>query len=57
MPSLKATESSLSCVQWFLYLVSSSINVFFILHGWIPSGQTVYVAALVRTQGTDEIST
>ena len=29
MPTLKGTEASLSCVQCFLYLVSSSINVYF----------------------------
>ena len=39
--TLKGSEASLSCVQCFLYLVSSSINVsVFQLHGWIPSGQT-----------------
>ena len=44
MPSLKRTESSLSCVSCFLYLVSSSINVsIFLLHGWIPSEQTLYI--------------
>ena len=37
----------LSHVQCFLYLISSSINVFvFILHGWIPSGQTLYSCEL-----------
>ena len=44
VPTLKGTEASLSCVQCFLYLVSSSINpLFFILHGWIPSGPTSYI--------------
>ena len=45
LPTLKETEASLSHVQCSLYLVSSSINVsfFFILHGWIPSGQTSYI--------------
>ena len=44
IPALKGTEVSLSYVQCFLYLVSSSINVFiFISHGWIPSGQTLYI--------------
>ena len=47
MPTLKGTEMSLSCVQCFLYLVSSSINVsvFHIAwpHGCILSGQTIYV--------------
>ena len=36
MPNLKGTEASLSYVQCFLYLVSSSICVFFIVHGQIP---------------------
>ena len=45
VPTLKGTEGSLSYVQCFLYLVSSSINVsIFIVHGWIPSGQTLYVS-------------
>ena len=40
VPTLKGTEVSLSYVQFFLYVVSSSINVsIFILHGWTPSGQ------------------
>ncbi|KAF6086176.1 hypothetical protein HJG60_008382 [Phyllostomus discolor] len=44
MPTLKGTEASLSYVQCFLYLVSSSVNVsIFILQGWIPSGQTSYI--------------
>ena len=43
MPTLKWTEVSLSFVQCFLYLVSSSISVSgFHINGWIPSGQTVY---------------
>ena len=43
MPTLKETEVSLSCVQCFLYLVSSSVKVsIFHIHGWIPSGQTIY---------------
>ena len=41
MPTLKGTEASLSCVQFFLSLVSSSVKVSFdILHVCIPSGQT-----------------
>ena len=40
MPTLNGSEMSLSYVQCFLYLVSSSINVsLFILHGCIPSRQ------------------
>ena len=41
MPTLKGTEVLLSYVQCFLYLVSSSINVSVLLHGWILSGQTL----------------
>ena len=41
VPTLKGTETSLSYVQCFLYLVSSSINVStFHVTCWIPSGQT-----------------
>ena len=41
MPTSKGTEMSLSYVQCFLYLVTSSIMFpFFILHGWTLSGQT-----------------
>ena len=40
VPTLKGTAVSLSCVQCFLYLVSFSINVSFIVHGLILSGQT-----------------
>ena len=39
MPTLKGTEASLSYIQ---FLVSSSVNLFFTLHGWIHSGQTLY---------------
>ena len=36
----------LSYVQCSLYLVSSSINaLFFILHGWIPSVQTIFICS------------
>ena len=43
MPTLKKTEVSLSFVQCFLYLVSSSINVsIFHIICWIPSGQASY---------------
>ena len=42
--TLKGTEASLSYVQCFLYLVSSSINVsIFHIHGWGPSGKTSYI--------------
>ena len=40
---LKGTEASLSYVHCFLYFESSSVNVFFIVHGWIPSGQTLSI--------------
>ena len=43
MPTFKGTEASLSYVQCFLYLVSSINSLFFIVHGWIPSEQTLYV--------------
>ena len=43
MPPLKGTEASLSCVQCFLYLVSSSVNAsIFHITSWILSGQTSY---------------
>ena len=40
VPILKGTEASLSNVQCFLYLISSLI--FFVVHGWILSGQTSF---------------
>ena len=43
VPTLKGTEVSLSCVQCFsciLYLLQS-LCLFFILHSWMPSGQTL----------------
>ena len=48
VPTLKGTEVSLSYAQCFLYLVSSSINVSFILHGWIPSGQTSHIYKIYK---------
>ena len=33
----------MSYVRCFLYLVSLSINISFIVYGWILSGQTLYV--------------
>ena len=45
MPTLKGTGVSLSYVQCFLYLASSSILVsIFHIHGWILSGQTSYLS-------------
>ena len=41
VPTLKGTEASLSYVQCFLYLLQT-MSLFFILHGWITSGQTSY---------------
>lgn len=37
MPTLKGTEVSLSCVQCFLYLASSSINVSFFYFTWLDT--------------------
>ena len=44
VPTLKGTEASLSYVQCFLclYLLQKCLY-FFILYGWIPSGQTSYI--------------
>ena len=48
VPTLKETEASLSYVQCFLYLVSSSINVsIFVLHDQISSGQTSYTLIII----------
>ena len=48
VPTLEKTEVSLSCVQCFLYLVSSSINVsIFHVHAWIPPGQSSYILILI----------
>ena len=38
MPTLKGTKASLSYLECFLYYLQ---YLFFILHGWIPSGQTI----------------
>ena len=35
MPPLKGTKESLSCVQRFLYLVSSSVNVSIVRSTWL----------------------
>ena len=40
--TLKGTKASLSYVQCFLYLLQQ-MALFFILHGWIPSGQTLSI--------------
>ena len=39
-PALKGTEASLSCVQYFLYLVSSSINVSIFHITWLDTSWT-----------------
>ena len=38
VPTLKGTKASLSYLECFLYYLQ---YLFFILHGWIPSGQTI----------------
>ena len=43
VPMLKGTEVSSSYVQCFLYLVSFKMPLFFIAHGWILYGQTLYM--------------
>ena len=40
VPTFKGTEASLSCVQCFLYLVSSSINVSIDHSTWLDTFQT-----------------
>ena len=48
MPTSKGTEVSLSYVQCFFYLASSSLNVsIFHVTCWIPSGQTSYKITLL----------
>ena len=50
VPTLKGTEASLSYVQCFLYLVSSSINVFIFHITWLATFWTdlVYSRKLVQ---------
>ena len=43
MPTLKGTEASLSYVQCFLYLISSSINVFIFHITWLDTFWTVLI--------------
>ena len=43
VPTLKGTEASLSCVQYFLYLVSSSINVSIFHITWLGNFWTEIV--------------
>ena len=43
MPTLKGTETSLSYVHCFLYLVSSSINVSIFHITWLDTYETVLV--------------
>ena len=42
VPTLKGTEVSLSHIQCFLYLLQW-VSLFFMWHGWIPSGKTLYM--------------
>ena len=42
MTTLKGAEASLSYVQCFLYLLQQ-MSLYFILRGWMPSGQTLYI--------------
>ena len=47
--TLKGTKVSLSYVQCFLYLISSSINVScFVLHGWILSKQILCICSILN---------
>ena len=43
MPTLKRAEAPLSCVRYFLYLLSSSINVYFSYYWLTTSGHTSYI--------------
>ena len=42
VPTLKGTEASLSYIQCFVYLLQYMF-LFFIVHGWILAGQTLYI--------------
>ena len=46
---MKRTEASLSYVQCFLYLISSSTNVSFLLHDWIHSRRTLYILRVITS--------
>ena len=48
MPTLKGTEASLSYVQRFLYLVSSSVNVSLFHIAWLDTFRTDCVCALAE---------
>ena len=55
MPTLKGTETSLSCIHCFLYFVSSSIKVYF-SHAWLDTfwtdlAQTQTTVVIVRGKG------
>ena len=53
VPTLKGTEVSLSCVQCFLYIVLSSINVSIFHITWlIPSGPVSYTHLTLPTTGS-----
>ena len=48
VPTLKGTEASLSCVQWFLYLVSSiNVSVFHIT--WLDTSWTDLMRTHIHT--------
>ena len=51
MPTLKETKASSSYVQCFLYLVSSSINVFIFYIIWLDTfwKDHIYIAAFLAT--------
>ena len=54
MPTLKGTEASLSYVQCFLYLVSSSINVSIFHITWVDTFWTDLLC--VHFQGDEAVS-
>ena len=44
VPTLKEIDASLSCVQWFLYFASSSINYLFVGEGpQVPYGGIIFL--------------
>ena len=56
VPALKGTEASLSYIQCFLYFVSSSVNVsIFTPHGWMPSGQALYIQWILPGHKKNEL--
>ena len=49
VPTLKGTEASLSYVQCFFYLVSSSINISILYITWLDTSWTSYICVCVYT--------